>query len=81
MRTAERRLRALLGLPPTDGRLIRPSDEPPVCCVTFDWAQLSRQAICQREELRRQRWIVKTYELELAASHNFLQPSLDLVGR
>ena len=38
VRTAERRLRALLGLPPTDGRLIRPSDEPPVCCVTFDWA-------------------------------------------
>ena len=43
--------------------------------------QLSRQAICQREELRRQRWIVKTHELELAASHNFLQPNLDLVGR
>ncbi len=79
--TAERKLRLLMGLPPTDGRLIRPSDEPPVCNVTFDWAELSCQALSQREELRRQRWIVKSRELELAASQNFLRPNLDFVGR
>ena len=31
--------------------------------------------------LRRQRWVVKARELELEASHNFLRPNLDFVGR
>ncbi len=79
--TAERKLRLLMGLPPTDGRLIRPSDEPPICYVTFDWPELSTQALCNREELRRQRWVVKARELEMIASNNFLRPNLDFVGR
>jgi hypothetical protein len=81
VRTAERKLRLLMGLPPTDGRWIRPSDEPPACFVTFDWAELSWQALCQREELRRQRWVVKAREMGLSASRNFLKPNLDFVGR
>ncbi len=81
VRTAERKLRQLMGLPPTDGRLIRPSEEPPVCYVNFDWPELASEALNQREELRQQRWVVKGRELELMASHNFLKPNLDFVGR
>ena len=77
---AERKLRLLMGLPPTDARMIRPSDEPPVCAITFDWSALTLQALCQREELRRQRFVVKAREQELSASGNFLQPNLDFVG-
>jgi outer membrane protein TolC len=80
VQTCERRLRLMMGLPPTDARMIRPSDEPPVSRVTFDWPQLACQALCEREELRRQRWVVKDRELELVASRNFLKPNLDLVG-
>lgn len=77
----ETRLRLLLGLPPNDGRLIRPADEPPVSPVTFDWATIATEALTLREELRRQRWEVKNRELELIASRNFLLPNLDFVGR
>ena len=35
----------------------------------------------RREELRRQRWIIKQRELELVANENFLKPQLDLVSR
>jgi hypothetical protein len=80
VQTAERRLRLMMGLPPTDSRMIRPSDEPPVSRVSFDWPQLACQALCEREELRRQRWVVKDRELELVASRNFLKPNLDLVA-
>jgi hypothetical protein len=80
VQAAERRLRLIMGLPPTDARLIRPSEEPAVSRVTFDWQQLACQALCEREELRRQRWVVKDRELELTASRNFLKPNLDLVA-
>ncbi len=77
----ERKLRLLLGLPPQGSELLRPSDEPPVSPVTFDWMPIATEALMRREELRRQRWKVRSRELELIASKNFLQPSLDLVGR
>ena len=77
----ERKLRLLLGLPPQGSELLRPSDEPPVSPVAFDWTPIATEALMRREELRRQRWKVKSRELELIASKNFLQPSFDLVGR
>lgn len=77
----ERKLRLLMGLPPSGERLIRPSEEPPVSPVVFQWGEITREALVRRAELRRQRWQVKRRELELIASRNFLLPSLDLVGR
>ncbi len=78
---SERKLRLLLGLPPHDRQLLRPSDEPPVSPVEFEWSCVATEALVRRVELRRQRWQVKSRELELAASKNFLLPTLDLVGR
>jgi hypothetical protein len=78
---AERRLRLLMGLPASDCKLIRPTDEPVAAKIDFDWCQTTAEAITRRAELRRQKWIVRRRELELIASKNYLLPRLDAVGR
>ena len=78
---SERRLRLMMGLPISDGRLIRPADEPPVQKVTLDWDSVLLEALTQRVELRRQKWLVKRREMELEANERFLQPRLDAIGR
>ena len=75
--TAESRLRYMMGLAPTDGRLIRPSDEPTTALVRFDWNDVLTEGLTRSVELRRQRWVVKQNELKLIASRNYLLPRLD----
>ena len=77
---AERRLRQLMGLPPSDGRLIRTSDEPTTAPIAFDWPEVTRESLVRRVELRRQRWMTRRMELEYTASKNYLMPRLDAVG-
>jgi outer membrane protein TolC len=77
----DRRLRWLLGLPPSDGKLIRPADEPSTAHVTFDWHDSLREALCRRVELRKQQWLVKRRQLELIAARNMLKVRLDAVGQ
>lgn len=74
----ERQLRWLMGLPATDGRLIRPADSPTEASIIFDWYDISNEAISRRVELRRQGWLVKKRQLELLASKNFVLPQLDV---
>ncbi|HYO25938.1 MAG TPA: TolC family protein [Lacipirellulaceae bacterium] len=81
VQVAERRLRMLVGLPPSDGRLIRTSDEPVTAPVHFDWSEITCEALIRRVELRRQRFVTRRYELEWMASKNYLLPKLDAVGR
>ena len=81
LRVAERRLRLILGMDINDGKLIRPSDDPAQAPILYDWASSSGEAISRREEIRRQRWVIKQRELELIANRNFLKPQLDVVGR
>ena len=81
VQVAERRLRRLIGLPPSDGRLLRPSDEPLTAPVDFDWTESTREAVLRRAELRRQRFETRRYELESIASRNFILPQLDTIGR
>ena len=77
----ERRLRLLMGISLSDGRLARPSDQPTLVHVVFDWPELVTESLCRREELRRQKWVIKKRELELIASRNFLMPRLDAFGQ
>jgi outer membrane protein TolC len=77
----ERQLRLLMGVPVSDGRLIKPVEEPLQARVLFEWDQILTQAIAGREELRRQRWQVKRRELELVAARNYLLPRVDAFGR
>ncbi|HEX2473856.1 MAG TPA: TolC family protein [Lacipirellulaceae bacterium] len=78
---AERRLRLLMGMPPSDGRLMRPIDEPVIAKIDFDWDQVTSEATSRRVELRRQKFQIRRRELELIASKNYLLPRLDAVGR
>jgi outer membrane protein TolC len=78
---AERRLRLLLGLPTTDHALLRPAEEPEMAEIVFDWEEVLMEALSRRVEVRRQKWQVKSRQLELEAAQNFLLPRLDLVGR
>jgi outer membrane protein TolC len=81
VQVAERRLRMLIGLPPSDGRLMRPADEPVTAPIHFDWAEVTRESIVRRAELRRQRWVTRRFELEHIASKNHLLPQLDAIAR
>ena len=76
----ENRLRYIMGLAPADGRLIRPSDEPTVAKVAFDWNVILCESLMRSVEIRRQRWRIKQRELELIAARNNLLPQLDVVG-
>lgn len=78
--TSERRLRMAMGIPVSDGRLIRPTDQPPLAEVMFDWDNVVEESLERRVELRRQRWQVKQREMELLASRSFTLPRLDAVG-
>ena len=78
---AENRLRYLMGLAVSDGRLIRPIDEPTIAKVTFDWCAISAESLTRSPELRRSKWRVKQRELELIATKNHLLPRLDAFGR
>ncbi len=75
--TSEQRLRYVMGLPPTDGRLLKPSDEPLQAEVAFDWEASLCDALTRRVEVRRQEWTIKRRELELIASRLNKRPRLD----
>jgi outer membrane protein TolC len=77
----ENRLRFMMGISASDGRLIRPSEEPTTARISFDWQQSLVEALSRSAELRRQKWTIKQRELELVAAKNLLLPRLDLLGR
>jgi outer membrane protein TolC len=77
---AENRLRYMMGIAVSDGRLIRPADEPTTAHVVFDWYEVHSEALSRVVELRRQRWRIKERELELIAARSLLQPRLDAAG-
>jgi len=77
----EAKLRYVMGIAATDGRLIRPADEPTAAKVTLDWYESHREALVRNVDLRRVRWRVKQREMEMIAAKNYLRPRLDVVGR
>jgi hypothetical protein len=78
---AERRLRLLLGLPLKDEAVIRPVSEPKIMPVDYQWQSLVHEAVSQRPELKKQRQILKSLELQKDASQEFKKPRLDAFGR
>ena len=77
---AERNLRRLIGVPPADGRVIRPSSEPIVAPVALDWDRSHQQAKQRRVELRRQKWVIRQRELELTAARQLNRWTVDAIG-
>jgi outer membrane protein TolC len=74
----ERLLREVLGIAPTDGRLIRPTDEPSLARVEFDWDEINSEMLYLSPELRRGRIIVKQRELETISAKNQILPEVNL---
>ncbi len=77
----ESKLRYMMGIAATDGRLIRPADDPTTAKISFDWCQVQSEAMARSVEIREQRWRVKQRELELIAAKNYLLPRVDLDAR
>ena len=73
-------LRFAMGISSSDGRLIKPVDEPTVAKIRFDWNEVKSEGLSRAPELRKMKWDVKQRELELIASKNFLLPNLNLTG-
>jgi len=76
----ETRLRYLMGISPSDYRLIVPADEPTSAAVHFDWHLILPEALTRRPAVRKQKWLIKRRELELIAARNHLLPRLDVNG-
>ena len=77
----ETRLRRLLGLTVNDGKVIRPDDEPTTAEFLPDWHISLAEALTCRVELRKQKWNIKSLELQLTAAKSLTRPRLDLVTR
>jgi outer membrane protein TolC len=77
---AESALRFLMGWAATDGRVLRPSDEPVMAPIEFSWFESLCEALTYRPELRQQRWEIKKRELALAYSKNGLLPELNVTA-
>ncbi len=76
----EGQLRRMLSLPVNDGRIIRPSDEPLAAEYVADWHMALAESLVHRVELRRQKWSIKSLELQLIAAQNLVKPRLDFVA-
>jgi outer membrane protein TolC len=74
----ESRLRFLMGLAATDGRLIRPIEEPTTTRIEFDWRAIMNESMDRSPELRQLKWAIKRRELELISARNQLLPQFDL---
>ncbi len=81
VRVAERRLRLLIGLPANGSELLRPSDEPNLAPVVFDWASCVSQSLSKRPEILRQLTRVKRVKMEMMATRASLLPQLDFIGQ
>ncbi|MGB7328792.1 MAG: TolC family protein [Rubripirellula sp.] len=75
---SERALRELMGLAPTDGRLIRPIQEPTLARVNHDWDEVTTEMLYLSPELRKGRTVVKQRELEQMSAKNQLLPEVNL---
>ena len=78
---AEYRLRRLLGLPLNDGTFITPVDVPSAAKLELDWESSLLESLSNRQELRRQKWEIRSLELQYKASQNLARPRLDFVSQ
>ncbi len=76
----ETQLRRLCGLPSADGRVIRPQDDPSTGEFIPDWNISLAEALTRREELRRQKWNIKSLELQLRAAESLVRPQLNFIS-
>jgi hypothetical protein len=71
----------MIGIQATDGRLLKPVDDPIQAEVMFDWQESLSDATNRRVEVRRQEWTIKRRELELIAARLNKRPRFDALTR
>jgi outer membrane protein TolC len=76
----ETNLRWLMGIAPTDCRLILPTDTPTTAELNYDWCALQCETLVRRPEIRLEQWEIKRREMELILARNQLLPQLDAVA-
>lgn len=76
----ELQLRRICGLTANDGKVIRPTDEPTVAAMVHNWDVSLATAFARREELRKQKWNIKSIEFQLRAAKNLARPQLNFVS-
>lgn len=76
----ENQFRKLLGLAVNDGKIIRPADDPMEAEFIVPWESSVLDALTRRAELRRQKWQIKSLELQYRAAENVANPQLNLVS-
>ena len=76
----ESALRRLMAMSVNDGRIIRPCDEPITAQLQPDWTVSIAEGLTHRVELRRQKWNIKSLELQLCAATNLVRPRLDFIA-
>jgi len=75
----EIRLRRLCNLPLNDGDFLYPVDLPSEARLEPMWEASLQEAFAHRVELRRQKWEIKSLELQLTAANSLTRPRLDSV--
>jgi outer membrane protein TolC len=78
--STEAELRRLMGMPLNDGYILRPVDDPATAEFLPDWHISLAEALTGRVELRRQKWTIKSLELQLKASKTLTRPRFDFVS-
>lgn len=73
----EVRLRRLCNLPLNDGDFLYPVDLPSEARLEPMWEASLQEAFAHRVELRRQKWEIKSLELQLKAANSLTRPRLD----
>lgn len=76
----EAQLRLLMALSVNDGRVIRPADEPITAEFYPDWSASLAHAFQLRPEIRRQKWSIRSIDLQRRAAENLTMPRLDFVS-
>lgn len=76
----ENAFRKLLGLPVNDGRVIRPADNPVEGEFVAQWESTLVDALTRRVELRKQKWQIKSLELQRKAAENVTHPQLNFIS-
>ena len=76
----ENQFRKLIGLSVNDGKIIRPADDPMEAEFVASWESCLMDALTRRIELRRQKWQVKSLELQYGAAENVANPQLNFVS-
>ncbi len=78
--STEVQLRRLLGLPVNDGRIMRPTDEPSTALWYPQWESCITEALTLRPEIRRQKWNIKSLQMQLKAARSLVRPRVDFVS-